>query len=148
MTLNNVIKRVETISLAHLQIRGFYFGRPTDFLVDKTTRYAGVFLQKTSGAASLQSREIRLGFKMFFLDLVNVAADAKENELEVQSDMLSVAKDIIATMNSSTYTDWAIDGANNLVLVEEEFDDMVAGVVIDFSIRLPWDKSYCESPTE
>lgn len=147
MTLNNVIQRIREISLAHLQVRGFYHGVPTDFLTDKTTRYASVFLEDTSGAMSLSAKEISLGYKMFFLDLVNVSADAKENELEVQSDMISVAKDILATMNSSAYTDWSISGANNLVLVKEEFDDMVAGVVIDFSVRLPWDKSFCESPT-
>ena len=146
MTLNQMIARIEAKSLAHLQVRNFYFGKATDFLTDKTTLFASVFLQDNGGVISLSGKEYSVSFRMFFLDLVNVAANAKENELEVQSDMLSVAKGILAAMNSGEYTDWAISNSNNFQLVEEEFDDMVAGVVVDITIRTPSDDGYCEEP--
>jgi len=108
--------------------------------------YPSVFVQDTGGVINQSGREVSISLKLYFLDLVDISADAKENELEVQSDMLSVAKGIVAEMNNSTYTDWAVTGSYNFQLVKEEFDDMVAGVVVDVTIRTPWDQNYCEEP--
>lgn len=148
MTLNQKVARIKAICLAHLQIRNFYFGLPSDFLKDKTTRYAGAFLQDTPGSLDVVRKEELVGFKLFLLDLVNVSANAKENELDVQSDMLEVAKDLIAEMDHSSYNDWAVSASNPVTILREEFDDLVAGVVIDVSIRTPYTKDTCAVPTD
>jgi hypothetical protein len=146
LSLNKIINRVRSISLSHGQVKNFYFGITTDFLTDKTTTYPSVFASDNGGTINQSGREVTLSVKLFFLDLVNVAGNAKENELDVQSDMLSVAVDVCALMNASTYTDWAVTGTNSYQIVREEFDDMVAGVSVDLVIRTPWDQSYCEVP--
>lgn len=148
MTLNQIVNRVKLICLAHKQVRNFYFGAPTDFLTDKTTRYASAFLQDTPGSLDVSKKEEVIGFKLFLLDLVNVSADAKENELDVQSDMLEVIKDVLAEMDHSNYTDWSISASNPVTILREEFDDLVAGVVIDISIRTPYTKDTCAVPTD
>ena len=148
MTLNQKVARIRAICLAHLQIRNFYFGTVTDFLTDKTTLYASAFLQDTPGVLDVAKKEEVVGFKLFLLDLVNVAANAKENELEVQSDMLEVVKDIIAEMDHSSYTDWAISTSNAVTVLREEFDDLVAGVVVEVSVRSPYTKDTCAVPTD
>lgn len=145
MTLNQIIKRVQTIVGTHLQIRSFQFGNATEFLNDKTQTYPAVFLQDSGGNVSLTTKDDVLNFKMFCLDLVNVADKTKRNELDVQSDMLTVGKGILAMMNDEDYTDWSIGNAT-YELVEEQFNDMVAGIVFSFSIRTQWNKSYCEEP--
>jgi hypothetical protein len=148
MTLNQIVRRIKQISLAHKQIRNFYFGTATDFLTDKTTKYAGAFLEDTQGVVEVGGKSLTVGFKLFLLDLVNVSANAKENELEVQSDMVSVALDLLAEFDHSSYSDWKITLTNPLTLVRENFDDLVAGVVIDFSVLVPFDKDTCAVPTD
>jgi hypothetical protein len=147
MTLNQVIKRVSQIALAHKQVRNFYYGVPTDFLNDKTTRYASAFLQDTPGSLDVSLKTQSFGFKLYLLDLVHVSEDAKENEQDVQSDMLSVIKDLVAEMNHSNYSDWKISATNPVTLLREEFDDLVAGAVIDLTISVPYNLDTCVVPT-
>lgn len=148
MTLNQIISRIREISLAHKQVRNFYFGAPTDFLTDKTTRYASSFLQDTESSIDVLGKQVTFGFKLFMLDLVHVAADSKQNELDVQSDMVSVVLDLIAEMNHSLYTDWKISASNPLLILREEFDDLVAGAAVDFSISVPYPLDTCAVPTD
>lgn len=147
LTLNQVINRIETVALAHKQIRNFYFGKVTNFLTDKETRYASCFLQDTGATIDLAGKVTNYSFKMFLLDLVNVSGDAKQNELEVQSDMMSVAEDLLALFDYSSYTDWKISQNNPAILVSEELDDMVAGAVVDFTISVQYLKDVCAVPT-
>lgn len=147
LTLNQIIKRIRTITLAHKQIRNFYFGSPTDFLTDKTTRYASAFLQDTPGTIDVLAKTFTIGFRLWLLDLVNVSENAKENELDVQSDMASIAMDLLAEFDYNGYTDWKVATSGNAELLREALDDMVAGASIDFSISIPWDKNICAVPT-
>lgn len=148
MTLNQIVERIRLISIAHKQVRNFYFGLPSDFLKDKTTKYASSFLQDAPGVIDITGKQITFGFKLFLLDLVHVSQDAKANELDVQSDMTSVALDLMAEMNHSSYNDWKVSISNPLTLVREEFDDLVAGAVVDFSVSVPYPLDTCVVPTE
>ena len=148
LTLNQIIKRIKTIALAHKQIRNFYFGVPTDFLTDKTTRYASAFLQDTPGTIDVAAKSFTIGFRLWLLDLVNVSQNAKENELDVQSDMASVAMDLLASFDYNGYTDWKVGTGSGVELLREAFDDLVAGASIDFTITVPWNKDVCAIPTD
>lgn len=148
LTLNQVIKRIRLISIAHKQIRNFYFGLPGDFLNDKTTEYASVFLQDVPGVIDLLAKKRTLSFKLYALDLVHVSEDTKSNELDVQSDMLSIVEDLVAEINHSSYTDWKLSISNPITLLREEFDDIVAGIVVDISIVTPYTQDACVVPTE
>lgn len=148
MTLNQVIKRIKGIAEAHNQVRNFYYGAPTDFLTDKTTRYASAFLQDAQGSLELSAKTHVFGFKLFLLDLVHVSENAKENEQDVQSDMLSIMKDLVAEINHSSYSDWKLSFSNAVTLLSEEFDDLVAGAVVDISISTMYDLDVCAVPTD
>lgn len=148
MTLNQVIKRVQDLATAHKQIRSFGKGLIQDFLVDKTTRYPAVFLQDIAGNISLGNHATALSYRLFIVDLVHVSADAKTNEQDVQSDMVSIAMDLLAQMNNPQYNDWAISSDNNLQLLVENDGDMHAGVVIDFSVRIMFEQNICVIPTD
>lgn len=148
MTLNQVIDRIQKIALAHKQLRNFYCGAVVEFLNDKQTRYASSFLQEMPASIDLTAKTKTFNFRMFFLDLVHVSDDTKANQLDVQSDMFSVAEDIISEIDYPAYTDWKISTTNTLTFVEEELDDMVAGVVLELSIITPFIKDVCAVPTE
>jgi hypothetical protein len=89
----------------------------------------------------------RLVFRIRFVDLVHVSEDAKSNELDVLSDMFSVAMDIIAQMNFPAYNDWKVSLTNNLQRVVEEDGDMYAGWYVDMQIQIIYDQNVCEVPT-
>lgn len=148
MTLNNILNRVKAIALAHKQVRNFYKGLPTDFLTDKKTKYPSVFLQDNGGIISTTGKVATLNYRMFILDLVHVAKDARANEDDILSDMVSIGMDIIAQMNAAQYNDWRLSANNNLQLVVENENDMIAGCIIDFSISLMFTQDLCAVPSD
>jgi hypothetical protein len=110
-------------------------GRVTDFQDDKTLKYPAVFVQDNGGVISTEGHAATLNYRIIFVDLVNASEDTKENELDVQSDMVSVAMDIVAQINSSNFSDWRFSSENNLQLLAEDGDDLYAGCYIDCSIQ-------------
>jgi hypothetical protein len=147
MTLNQIVKRIRTIALAHQQVRSFGRGLVTDFLTDKSTLYPAVFLQSNTGQISLKSHASTINFRMFIVDMVHVSEEAKDNEMDVHSDMISVAQDILAQMNRGEYSDWALSTDNSMQLLVESDGDMFAGVYVDFSIRFMFQQNTCAAPS-
>ena len=146
MTLNQVITKIQNISLAHYQIRSFFQGLVTDWMNDKTTKYPAICLQDNGGTISVKGQSCTLTYRMFFVDLVHVSANAKLNINDVQSDMMEVAKDIIAQL-ARNENDWILSPDENFQLIDEGDNDLHGGVVVDFSIRFPWDQNICAIPT-
>jgi hypothetical protein len=146
LTFNQILQRIKTTSLSHQQIRNYYYGKPTDFLTDKTTQYASVFLQDNDGSISISQKVQTVNFKLFILDLVHVSEDTLQNLQDVQSDCLEIAKDIIALLDNNAYSDWALSSDNNFQFLFEAFDDLVGGVVVDIAIKTPYVSDKCAVP--
>lgn len=145
MTLNTVIQRLKEIVLAHQQVRAFYFGR--DFSVDKAQSYPAVWLQSNGGTVSLSGRETVFNFRMMFLDRAQHSKDADRNEVDVQSDMIRIAQDILAQLNHGGYTDWRISQSLNMELVVESGTDYTAGCYVDVNIAIMYKQNVCAIPT-
>ena len=75
-----------------------------------------------------------------------MSENSKDNELDVQSDMLSVAEDLLSQFDDSVYTDWRISNSSPTVFVRDETPDIVAGVVVDISIEKLFVKDTCAIP--
>lgn len=148
MTINQVIRRIQTLALGHKQVRTFKKGLVSDFLADKTTKYPAVFLQDQGGTISLSGHATNLTYKLFLVDLVHVSEETKENEQDVHSDMVSIAMDLLAQMNHGQFDDWRISTDNNIQLVVENDGDMFSGAVVDFSVRIPYFQNICQIPTD
>lgn len=147
MTLNSIIRRIKTIAEGHAQIRGFYQGFIADYLNDSDRSYAVCILQINGGGVNTAQKIGSISFRMFLLDLVHKSEETKENELEVQSDMMSVAMDLIAKMDDSVYTDWRVESNNTIEFISEDGPDNVGGVAIDFTVSAVWDLNRCAVPT-
>lgn len=147
LTLNQVLRRIQSITLAHKQVRSFKQGLVTDFFADKTTKYPAVCLQDNAGTISLSGHATTLSYRMFLLDLVHVSEDSKQNEQDVQSDMVSIAEDLLAQMNFPGFDDWAISSDNQLQLLVEQDNDLIAGCYFDFSVRIMYAQNVCQVPT-
>ena len=149
MTLNQVIARIKKICLAHKQVRSFYRGFSQDLLADKTRKYPAAFLEDSSGSINIAGKAATFNYRLSLFDLVHVASDTKTNEQDVDSDMVSVAMDIIAQFNHPGWDDWRISVENNLNLViSEGNDDMYGGCTIDFSVSIQFKQNVCAIPSE
>jgi hypothetical protein len=148
MTLNQIVALIRKLALGHKQVRAFRKGLVTDFFADKKAKYPAVCLQDISGNISLGGHASGLSYRMFIADLVNVSAGTKLNEEDVQSDMVSIAMDLLAQMNNGNYDDWKISADNALGLFSENEGDMQAGCVIDFTISFPYTQNVCQVPTD
>lgn len=146
LTLNQIVRRIKTIALAQAQVRNFYYGSVTDFLTDKTTRYASCFLQDLPGNFDVVGKIVTFNFRMFLLDLENVSEDTQKNTLDCQSDMAQICTDLLAEFDFSDYMDWRIGATSNFNLVREELDDIVAGCTVDISVQIPYNKDTCAIP--
>jgi hypothetical protein len=148
MTLNQIIKRIETLALGHKQIRTFKKGLVTDLFADKNTLYPAACLQDVSGSISLVGHASSLSYRMFLADLIHVSEDTKSNEQDVQSDMVSVAMDLLAQMNHGNYDDWKISADNSLTLFSENENDLQAGCIIDFTVSFMYAQNVCQVPSD
>lgn len=148
MTLNQVVNRIRTIALGHRQIRTFRKELLGDLFADKTAKYPAACLQDFGGNISLSGHSATLNYKLFLLDLVHVSDGTKDNEQDVESDMVSIAMDILAQLNNPNYSDWIISTSNNIDLVVEHENDMIAGCIIDFSVRIQYAQNICQIPTD
>ncbi len=147
MTYNSVLKRIETIALDHKQVRTYKRGLVTDFLTDRTIPYPAIFLQDGGASIDPGNNSASFSFRMFFLDLVHVSENTKENELDVLSDMFSVAMDIIAQMNYPAFNDWMISLTNNMQSLVENDGDMNAGWYVDIRISIIYPQNVCQVPS-
>ena len=148
MTYNQVLKRVQEICLGHRQIRNFYKGIVSDFLADKATLYPSSFIQDNgSGNISISQKSTTFPFRLFLLDLVHLSEDTKTNEQDVISDMTSIAIDIIAQLSAYYYTDWRCSAENPTQFIVETENDFIAGIIVDFSISILFNRDKCQIPT-
>lgn len=147
MTLNQVIARIKYLALAHRQVRSFTTGMTSDLFTDKTKKYPACCLQYNAGSISISGGATTINFRMFLVDLVHVSENAKDNQDEVLSDMLSILMDLIAEMNNSSYDDWRLSIDNSIEGIYEEEGDLYAGWFIDFSIRTIFSQNRCQVPT-
>lgn len=146
MTLNQIVQRIKTIALRQGQVKTFFYGSVTDFAITHDTAFATCFLQDNGGSIDPDGKTLTFVFKLFLLDLVHVIDETNLNELDVQSDMVSVAQDIISEIAHNSYHDWKPSATNNITLVTEELDDLLAGAVIDIAITTPYVKDVCAIP--
>lgn len=147
MTLNEIISRLKTIALAHRQVRSFHHGLLSDFQASPSREYPVIITDNTSGTISISGHQSTMTFRIFFLDRVQVVSDAKENELDVISDMISVAMDYLAQLNHGNYHDWRVSGDNNVQIQTDATVDVLAGCYVDVDISFMYKQNVCAVPT-
>jgi hypothetical protein len=119
-----------------------------DFIKDADKDYASIYaLFSPSFNINRSEHQTKIPVTFYFMDLVNVSEDTKNNETEVYSDMLSVAQDFKAMLESSTYQDdWTITEDSSAQFLFEEFDDIVAGVSLEITIGVEYASDRCQVP--
>lgn len=149
LTLNQVVSRIRTLALSHLQLRSFYFGDVPEFDANGEIVYAACFLQQLPGSIDRVEHLQRFVFRMHLVDLVPESTRSEENETEVLSDMHSVAADMVAMlMDSATQFDWVIKEVTPAAPVTEGLNDLVAGVSLDIEVAVDFLADRCWVPAD
>lgn len=147
MTLNQVIKRLESLSLSHKQLNYFFIGAADEFL-DSEVTYPACFIELKDGNFSITERQTVYNFEVFLFDLLDTASNSLRNEWEIKSDMVSIAQDLIALMYDESYTDWDLNKDFNFQIKDYQFNDVTAGVSFKISIGVRFDANKCQVPNE
>lgn len=148
MTLNQIIQRIKAITEAHEQISTFVFGDIDDEL-RKDIVYPCVFMPYPS--ATYNGVDKLLQCNLFIMDRVIIggaSTDNTFNELEVTSDTLQIAEDLMAQFLYQKYTPtWNVLRNFTINPTNEAKNDYLAGAALQFTIKLPYKADRCVVPT-
>ena len=148
ITLNTFIKRFEDFASNHYFIRQFSFGAPEDVDLSKDGQYPLMHIIYTG--ASYDETTKTLDFEVYILDLPSHYDNKTERQKEVVSDAEQCAEDIIADIANghNVFIDEENYEVTNAVItpLAEEGSNVLAGVLLDLSIQIPYDRSACDAP--
>jgi len=148
MTLNQVVQRIKTIALAHKQINDFREGDVISFLRSGDIVYPACLLQILPGRISKAEKQTTVRFALYLCDKVDLSIDSKANELEVKSDLLSIAEDMMAAFDYPTYKlDWDFAEEASIDFLDEDLEDMLSAVLMTLDIKKRFDSNRCQIPT-
>lgn len=144
MTLYQIVNSLKTIALSHENINTFGEGNIYDYVDNGgEINYPVSWLMQLSHI--YQSNVMTYKFQFIFADLL---LEDKSNRLQLQSDQMQVAHDIISKIKLDNTITFNITDTIPFETFEERFDDFAAGVVITFDIVDPYPYDYCSIPTK
>jgi len=148
MTLKQIIKRIEGIANAHSQINHFFYGEFAEFTKIEDVVYPALFLEMQDVATiSKDNKMTSYRFNFYFFDLLDISVDSNANELEIKSDLSSIAQDIMALLNFSDYQDdWYISTENNVTFGKFQTPDLTIGVGVNVTIATRYNSDRCQVP--
>ena len=141
LTYNQIIKSLNDIADNHLQINSFQYDSLDNIATSGTIYYPMMFVLVKP--ATVVDLKLNLNFTIIFCDLVH---KGETNMQEVESDMLSIALDVIHELQSPSYT-WSFDTKSpKLDPFGDRFDDEVTGWSMDITLGVPKDMDRCSIP--
>ena len=104
-TLNQINELLEGIATAHQQINSYGIGDLYDLVANGAVTYPLMFTVINPG--QIQGKQMSLNLSLLFMDLVH---KDQHNELEVLSDQLQIATDVVAQLRAPLYEDFFFCG--------------------------------------
>jgi hypothetical protein len=139
LTLNQIVKKITDYGNQHAQINFVLYGDVYDHLSQGEVVYPAMFFNLDS--CQILAKEIQYTFGIYFMDRQIETTE----ELEVMSDQLLTAQDIIAQIRNNA-NQWKVaDGIPMTLFVESE-PDVLAGVKADITITLASLNNRCQIP--
>ena len=143
MTLNQIIKTIQTKAESHKMVGKFAVGADFDFAVDEVKYYPIVWLVPNGFTFNTDTRLVSYQFALMVMDRT---FESSSNTIEVLSDTAGIIIDIV-TLLKRTDADFEISVSGNAEPFYDSRLDVISGHVIDFAIDTPYLESYCDIPT-
>lgn len=142
MTYNQVVKEIQTLLESHKMIHTVKFSTPIEWLNwDNQPVFPLASFAINRGGFNA-GREQTYLIEMWFLDKSGVES---EFEIDVVSDMHSVAADIISTLRKGSNS-YLIDSQISWDAVSEKFEDYLSGVYLTFNLSVVSAYDACSMP--
>lgn len=138
ISLRSLVKQIQEIGEHHEQVRTVQFGAYKNSL-DLDVVYPLMHFDYTS--ASISGKSLLLDFSIYILDRTIIS-----NELEVLSDTLLIAQDIIAQLKSKYY-DVILGNGISIDFLIEENADITGGCLVNVTFELPYTYNRCAVPS-
>jgi hypothetical protein len=150
ITLNTIIKRFEDFADNHFFIRSFSFGSPEDVDLQKFDSYPLMHVVYTG--ATYEDTTKTLDFEVYIFDLPSHYESKNERQKEIVSDAEQCAEDILADIanggNIFIFSeDYEVVNAT-VTPLQEAGSNVLAGVLLELGIQLPYDRSACDAPID
>lgn len=142
MTLNQLIATIKAIGDGHKIISTTYNGPVMDVMADAELTYPVMTFDTVTGR--IGSGSTVFDFQFFFFDRLQQGND---NEREVQSDQVEIAKDIIAQLKYPG-AEFTIGEPVNLNLFTDSTPELLAGCQLTVSIDVPTPSDRCVVPSD
>lgn len=139
-TLNQLVKKITDYGNQHPQINFVLYGDVYDHLSQGEVTYPAMFFNIEE--VSILAKQIQYTFGIYFMD----RQIENTEELEVMSDQILVAQDIIALIRNNANA-WIVGDNIPMQLFVESEPDVLAGVKISVSLLLPSINNRCQIPT-
>jgi hypothetical protein len=143
MTLSNLISKLRAIQVSHPMIRTFGEGDIYDY-VDNGGEIEYPVMWVVVKPSTYNAMTMRYRLAIVFADLL---AEDKSNRLQVQSDQLLVALDVVSKLKLDETYNFNVNTNVAVEFFQERFDDFTAGVTIDFEIIDPQPLDLCQFPS-
>lgn len=148
ITLNTFINRFRDFAENHYFLKSFSFGAPEDLDLGKVDQYPIMHVVYTG--ATYEDTTKSVDFEVYIFDLPTYYDSKTERQKEVVSDAEQVAEDIIADISNgfNIFIDEENYEVTNAVItpLQQEGSNMLAGVLLDLTIEIPYDRSACDAP--
>lgn len=146
LTLNQIVKRLQTLAEEHKQINTFGFGPPLMFDERKDTRYPACVLNLVSTSIDRNQKQTRYNLDLYFYDLGDATSETMD-EAEIMSDLTLIAEDFAALVNYSGYRDWQADKVFSLEYFKDKLTDWTYCVRMRMTIGVDFLSDRCRVPS-
>ena len=142
MTLNQIIRIIQSQADSHKMVNKVAVGADYDFSVDEVKYYPIVWIIPNGFNFSTDNRTVDYQFAMMVMDR---KWEDDSNTIDVLSDSAGIILDIVTLLRRFVANfEMIVNGTATPFF--DSSTDVVAGHAIDFTIRTPYLESYCEIP--
>jgi len=150
LTLNNIVKRLETFAANHHFINTFSFGSPED--IDKTdgVEYPLMHVIQIGSTLDAEGNKKTYDLSIVFADRPTESSDKVGHQVQVQSDMEQCAEDLLNDIHSggvifSASELWGID-SNGIEYFDEDNTNTLSGAILSIGLTVPYQLDACALP--
>jgi len=154
-TLKQIVTRINQLATSHQLINQVGFGTKEDLdnLVKQGLTYPMCFIEVKKDIATSRADKLqRFNFSLFFFDMQNVLSEARTNVLEVKSDLVSIATDLLAMLQRdidvTENQDWIVSPSTTLNMDEYQISDLCVGVELPIQVGLRYAADRCQVPSD
>jgi hypothetical protein len=154
-TLKQIVTRINQLATSHQLINQVGFGTSEDLgnLVKEGLTFPMCFIEIQSDIATSRNDKLqRFNFKIFLYDLPNRLTVSRSNILEIESDLVSIATDLLAMLQRdidvTENQDWVVSPSTTLSIGDYKLSDLCIGVELPIQVGLRYAADRCQVPSD